>query len=77
MLEGHIPTWLPFYCVVEWVLCTVYSDADFCAQSSGDSQDISIAMITEASLLCIECFPIISDWLIQSIQKGKTEEEKR
>ena len=68
MLEGQIPTWLPFYCVVEWVLCTVYSDADFCALRCSYSPNTDILMnIGEfpVSMWYKECSPVISDWLIK------------
>lgn len=58
------------------VLCIVYSDADFCAQKYGYSQDTSIIVIIEtspASMLCKEFSLIISDLLItdQSVSEQK------
>lgn len=54
--------------VLEEDLCSVYSDADFCAMTSGYSLDPCIAVNSQESPVSIwykEFFLIISDWLIK------------
>jgi hypothetical protein len=53
------------------VLCTVYSDAGYCAQRSGCSLDIGIVVILRVSPVsmlytALRSFPITSNWLIRS-----------
>jgi len=58
------------------VLCTVYSDADGCAQKYGCSLDVGLVMIFGASPVSVKCknsflTPLVNNERIQPVAEQK------